>query len=72
MMQTADLNEPTAIVELTSDSGFYLFIFSLCILIIFLGTKQKLIRFELDKEKLSQVLQQINSIQQQLISKVST
>eukprot|EP00026_Physarum_polycephalum_P019658 Phypoly_transcript_21778.p1 GENE.Phypoly_transcript_21778~~Phypoly_transcript_21778.p1 ORF type:complete len:179 (+),score=35.15 Phypoly_transcript_21778:62-598(+) len=52
----ADLNEPTAIVELTTDSG----------------KKQKLIRFEMDKEKLAHVLQQINSIQEQLISKVST
>jgi hypothetical protein len=77
--QVADLNEPTAIVELTSDSGFLKFFFffssypSLVPLLTFItGTKQKLIRFEMDKEKLAHVLQQINSIQEQLISKVST
>jgi len=49
-----DVNEPTAIVEMNIGKNK--------------EQDQKLVRFELDKEQLAQVLLQINNIQQQLTS----
>jgi len=48
----ADVNEPSAIVEMTIGKNK--------------EKDQKLVRFEMDKEQLSQVLLQIHNIQQQL------